>query len=355
MQIYKQYFNYPNSLTFFNGNRTFSLIYKVFILKKVLHNMFRRVADIGELFDLLDQIRNGAWISFGYVSKVEVNDQMPTKKIRNQQTNRMNTVKDLAMFSSDGEDLATLVKVSNYNIQYRNRALVAKQYGEYLDKANPIRVSYGLPPIQRKDKDYTEKMNFGNGVDVYNGKREELQGHSYLNLNVFGVKPKVAYYAVNSEGRIVKEIPRDQLKPYLKSKSVDGAEALKKLGAEDETVKEYIQKIAELKYTYGRYVHESILWVAATTKTGDKFVYINENLNKTIDKINVNPQDFLAIANERYKIGMADIEDLANKNVQESRNMKQLIRLTESDLHRIINESVNRIISESIKRTKHIK
>ena len=44
---------------------------------------------------------------------------------------------------------------------------------------------------------------------------------------------------------------------------------------------------------------------------------------------------------------MNTIERLANNNVYESRNMKQLIRLTESDLHRIINESVNSILNEA--------
>lgn len=311
--------------------------------------MNRRVADVGELFDLLDQIRNSAWISFGYVSSVKVNKSMPTKKIRNPQTNRMNTVNDFSMFSSQGEDeIATIVKVTSYNIQYRNRDLVARQYGNYIDRVNPIRVSYGLNPIAQKEKDYAEKRDFGNGIDVYNGNKEELKGHSYFVQNVHNAHPKSVYYAVNRQGRIIKELPKEQLKPYLEYSNMDGVDALKKLGAQDEMVKEFIKKVDDLKFVYRRFIHECILWVAATTKNGDRFTYINNNFNRVVDKINMNPQDFLAIARERYNIGVSDIESMANNNINENRMRRNVIRLTEADLHRIVKESVNKILRESV-------
>ena len=313
--------------------------------------MERRVADLNELFDLLDEVQNGAWISFGYVSDVKVNKSMPTKKIRNPQTNRMNTVSDFSIFNSEGEEeIGTVVKLTSYNIQYGNRGLVTDKYNEYVKKANPIRVSYGLKEIQPKENPFKRTAGYGKGgVEVYNGKKENLKSHTYFPQNLSGAEKRIksTYYAVNQEGHIIRTLEKEQLKPYLLKRDVDGASTLRNLGVQDEVVNEYIQKILALKHVYTTFVHDYILWVAATTKDGDRFTYINPNLRKVIDRIEINPQELLSIASKRFNVEMNTIERLANNNVYESRNMKQLIRLTESDLHRIINESVNSIINEA--------
>ena len=223
-------------------------------------------------------------------------------------------------------------------MRYRKRGSIGKQYKDYKNSANAIRGEYGLPPIGDKENDYKERMNFGGGIDTYKGGNEALAGHSYNPQNTYGVVPKSVTYAINKEGHIVKALSKEEILPYLKKKrAIDGVSALQKMGVEEARIKEYIQKIENLKFQYKNFEANSILWIAATVN-GEKIVYINDNLARTVNDININPQDFIKIANERYQ------KDLMQ--LQENVRRKAVIRLTESDLHRIVKNSVRRYLNE---------
>lgn len=295
----------------------------------------RRVATPNEFFDILDKMGDNKFVTIGYVTGANLN--VPKVKRLNPQTNRMKGYDDYSAFGD--EEIGALVKITSYNMRYRRRDIVAKQYGNYKNSANAIRSEYGLDPIGNKENTYKSKMNYGKqGVDLYKGGNDALQGHSYYSQNVYGVKPKSVVYCVGTDGHIIKALSQEQIIPYLKAKrETDGVAALRKMGVEDERIKEYISKIQGLGMNYKNFEANSILWIAATVN-GEKIVYINDNLARNVNDIDINPQDFISIAKERYK---KDIEA-----IQEQMKRITSMRLTESQLKQIIREATNKLLSE---------
>ena len=301
----------------------------------------RRVASSEEFFDILDRIGNGKFVTIGYVTGANLN--VPTIKRRNPETNRMKGYPDFSVFGAEGEnEIGALVKITSYNMRYLNRTTVGKKYGEYKNAANGIRGNFGLDPIASKES-YKQGTSWSpNGPELYKGQNTELQSHSYNPQNIHGVKPKGIVYAIDTEGHIIKALSQEQIKPYLKTKrEIDGVAALRKMGTEEEKIQDYINQINNLKFKYINFESNSILWIAATIN-GEKIVYINNNLARAVDGINIRPEDFRAIARERYQIDLANLQEIANNYMS-----KKVIRLTESDLHRIIENSVKKYINEN--------
>lgn len=300
----------------------------------------RRVASSEEFFDILDRIGNGKFVTIGYVTGANLN--VPTIKRRNPETNRMKGYPDFSVFGAEGEnEIGALVKITSYNMRYLNRTTVAKKYGEYKNAANGIRGNFGLDPIGNRES-YKQGTSWSpNGPELYKGQNTKLQSHSYNPQNIHGVKPKSIVYAIDTEGHIIKALSQKQIEPYLKAKrEIDGVAALRKMGAEEEKIQDYISQINNLKFRYINFESDSILWIAATIN-GEKIVYINNNLARAVDGIDIRPEDFRAIARERYQIDLADLQEMTNNYMN-----KKVIRLTESDLHRIIENSVKKYINE---------
>ena len=311
----------------------------------------RVVKSSNEFFDILDKIGNGKYVTIGYVVGSNLVG-VPTVKRRNPLTNRMKGYPDHAAFGSE-EEISALVKISSYNMRYTNREAVSKRYGEWKNAANAIRTKFGAPPIGDKQS-YKGVNTYGqHGIETYRGANQDLQGHSYNPQNIYGVKPKSVVYAINQDGHIMKELTPEQVKPYLKkykerhpdapSYRDSGANALAQMGAEEEQIKDYLSQIDELKFSYINFEANSILWIAASVD-GEKIVYINDNLQRAVDGINIKPEDFRAIARERYKIDLASLTENRTRR-------RGLIRITESDIHRMVNESVHRLLKEISKDT----
>ena len=272
----------------------------------------RRVASSEEFFDILDRIGNGKFVTIGYVTGANLN--VPTIKRRNPETNRMKGYPDFSVFGAEGEDeIGALVKITSYNMRYLNRETVGKKYGEFKDAANAIRGNFGLDPIASKES-YKQGTTWSpNGPELYKGQNTELQSHSYNPQNIHGVTPKGIVYAVNTEGHIIKELTPEQVKPYLKAKrEVDGVAALRKMGAEEEKIQDYIEQIKNLKFKYINFESNSILWIAATIN-GEKIIYINDNLARAVDGIDIRPEDFRKIARERYQIDLSSLQEMTRK------------------------------------------
>ena len=297
----------------------------------------RRIATPNEFFDILDRMGDNKFVTIGYVTSANLN--VPKVKRINPLTNRMKGYDDYSSFGD--EEIGALVKISSYNMRYRRRDVIAKQYGEYKDSANRIKREYGLDPIKDKENSYKDRINYGEqGVDLYKGSNDNLQGHSYYSQNVYGIKPKSVVYCVGTDGHIIKALSQEQVIPYLKEKrQVDGVSALKKMGVEEERIQEYISKIQALKMNYKNFEANSILWIAATIN-GEKIVYINDNLCRTVNDVDINPQDFVAIAKKRYEKDLLTLQEMTN------RMKNNVIRVNEKMFSKIINESVNKILSE---------
>lgn len=298
----------------------------------------RRVASSSEFFDILDKIGNGKFVTIGYVTGANLD--VPTISRRNPATNRMKKYPDYTVFGGE-EEIGALVKITSYNMRYLNRTTVGQKYGEFKTSANDIRTNFGIDPIADKTS-YKQGTNWSpNGPEIYNGKNADLQSHSYNPQNIFGVKPKGVVYAINKEGHIIKELSPEQVRPYLKAKrEIDGVAALRKMGAEEERIQDYINQINNLKFKYINFESNSILWIAATIN-GEKIVYINDNLYRAVDGIDISPQDFRAIARERYQIDLNDLQEMTKKTMN-----KNIFRLTEGDLRKLVMESAKKILSE---------
>ena len=298
----------------------------------------RRIASPNEFFDILDRMGDNKFVTIGYVSGANLN--VPKIKKLNPQTNRMKGYDDYSSFGE--EEIGALVKITSYNMRYRKRDAVAKQYADYKNSANSIRGEFGLEPIADKGTTYKDRMNYGEqGIDLYKGDNDSLQGHSYYGQNTYGVKPKSIVYCVGTDGHIIKALDKEQIVPYLKAKrEVDGVSALRKMGVEDERIQDYISKMQGLKMSYKNFEANSILWIAATVQ-GEKIVYINDNLARTVNDIDINPQDFIAIAKKRYAQDLQQIQEN-----MENTNKKGIFRLTESELTQMIKESASKILSE---------
>jgi hypothetical protein len=299
----------------------------------------RRVASSNEFFDILDKIGNGKFVTIGYVTGANLD--VPKVSRKNPLTNRMKQYPDYTVFGNEQGEIGALVKITSYNMRYLNRTTVGQKYGEYKDSANVIRGNFGLDPIGSK-QGYKQGTNWSpNGPEMYNGSNADLQGHSYNPQNIHGVKPKGVVYAVNKEGHIIKELTPEQVQPYLKAKrEMDGVAALRKMGVEEERIQDYINQMNGLKFKYINFESNSILWIAATIN-GEKIVYINDNLSRAVDGININPQDFRAIARERYQIDLTNLQEMINR--MNNKN-KAIFRLTENELKSLIRESVQNVL-----------
>lgn len=300
----------------------------------------RVVKSSNEFFDLLDKMPNGQFVTIGYVTSANLD--VPKVSRKNPETGRMKGYPDYSVFGTDNE-IGALVKISSYNMQYLNRNTVSKKYGEYKKSVNDIRANFGLEPMGDKDS-YKQSVNWGNNSpELYKGSNKDLEGHSYNPQNIYSAKIKSVVYAVNNEGSIVQELKPEQVKPYLKKKGeVSGVSALRKMNTEEDKIQDFIKQINDLKFRYVNFEANSILWIAATVE-GEKVVYINDNLQRAVDGINIKPEDFRAIARERYQIDLANLHEMAMKKANGN-----VIRLTESDFYKMINNAVMSCLNEEM-------
>lgn len=312
----------------------------------------RRVKNSNDFFDILDRLKNNTFVTIGYVTGANLD--IPKIKKLNPLTNRMKGYPDYSPFKRENEtqEIGALVKITSYNFRYYNRAEIKKQYEKYKEKVDDIRIKHNLEPTQNRES-YKEKTAWSDRApELYNGKNIDLEGHSYNPQNTYGAKIKGITYVVDTQGNIIRGLSDSEIKPYLKAKrEVDGVAALRKIGAEEEQIQEYINEIEGLKFRYRNFESNSILWMAATVD-GEKIVYINDNLQRAVDGIDINPSDFRSIARERYQISLNDLHEMIqryNKVISENRQSKNVIRLTESHLKKIISETIYKLLNDTEK------
>ena len=303
----------------------------------------RYLRSSNEFFDILDGIKGGTFVSIGYVTGANLN--IPKVKRKNPLTGRMKGYFDYSALNSTNE-IGALVKITSYTFNYRNRQSIHDDYyNRVKPEMNRIRTKYGAPEVQDR-VGYKSVNNYGvNGIETYSGNNETKFGNSYSPQNMYNAKIDSIIYAIDTNGNIVQELTKEEIKPYLASKKIDsGLKALRDMNAEENVIQSYIEEINGLKFSYRNFEADSILWMTATVN-GEKVVYINDQLSRTVDDININKDDFIRIAKERYRKDLANIQETLNRI-----NNKKMIRLTESDLKNIIKESVNKILNENIER-----
>ena len=71
------------------------------------------------------------------------------------------------------------------------------------------------------------------------------------------------------------------------------------MDADEEQIQKYIEEIQSLKFSYKNIIGNQILWIVGATN-GQKIIYLNDSLSKVINDVNINKDDFIAKARERY-------------------------------------------------------
>jgi hypothetical protein len=268
----------------------------------------RQLKSAREIIDILDKIGVNKFVSFGYVSGAKMDT--PIKR-KNPATNKQKSYPDwegLAQTTGTEGEISGLVKIASYNIRYNNASSISKKYGKFVDDTNAIRAKYGLPPMAHKT--YTTNMNYGNGgVKSYDGENEDLKGNLYSAQDIFNCKVKSKYYPIDTQGHIIGVLEKSQVKNYLakSSSSISGVKQLRDMNTEDAKIQAYIEELGGLNFKYMSFLFDKILYIAATVD-GQKIVYINDNLSCKVEGIDINPQEFIQIAKDRYAESLQEIE-----------------------------------------------
>lgn len=283
----------------------------------------RRIATPDEIFDIIATLEGRKFATIGYVTDANIN--MPKVKRVNPETNRMKSYDDYETLGKnlgyEGE-IGGIIKLTSYTMQFANREQMAKDYSNYKTAANDIRTKYGLEPVGDKENNYTQKINYGNGITGYGGDNDEKRGHMYYDANTAGAKNvKATYYVVDKEGHIDRECDASELKDMMQAKKeVSGVAALRKMGKEEEEIKRYIEDLKALNFSYKRFEYSKILYIVATVN-GEKIIYLNDQLSKSVGDINIDPSEFLIIVKARYSDDLAELQD---ETLEECKTFKQL-------------------------------
>lgn len=272
--------------------------------------MARRIANASEFFDILSSMKGGCFATIGYVTGANLS--IPQVKRKNPETGRMKGYDDYESFGKalghDGE-VGGIIKLTSYTLNWSTPESLGKAYKKYKADANNIRSEFGIEPIQDRDSYKSTQAYGNNGVSVYSGNNEDLGLHSYTAQNIHNARIKGMYYLVGTDGMVMREVDKSELISYFKKKSeMSGVSALRKMGATEERIKEYIDRMNGLGMSYKNFEASSILYMVATVN-GEKIVYINENLTQSVRGINIVPAEFTKIAKERYKIDFATLKE----------------------------------------------
>jgi hypothetical protein len=272
-----------------------------------------------------------------------------------------------------------VVKSSIIQFHFQNEEGYGKKYGEFKDKVNGILSDYGAEPIVDRDVKHDETQAFGKG-GVSVGSTDNTQGKMYTHQNGATANYlSTYYYLLNSDGNIFSRIGKEAINQILPKKSGPmGVSALKKINATDEQIARYIEEIKQCNFSVLKLMYDSILWVSATAPEGYKTFAINDSLADKIGSgsyaVNINPSQFVKLANSRYEnaykplrpgdenrikhdfdyfrgVPMSNESKLFNsfgKLVMESKNKKQRMRLTESELKQVIKEASLKILKNML-------
>lgn len=274
--------------------------------------MVRRISTSKEFIDIVTSIKGGVFVTVGYITGANLD--VPKGKRLNPATNRMNSYPDYKEFGKaiGYDNVSGIIKLTSYTLNWRTPTSVHNAYVDYRKNLDKIKVEYGINPVNKdsgKGK-YKTKQDYGNnGISVYSGKNDDLNGNTYPSQNVRNAKIKSSYFLINDSGNITNEVDKSQLTNFFKKKSeVDGVPALRKLGASEERIQEYIQKERALGMDYKSFESSSILYMVATVN-GEKIIFINDLIKTNFKEFEVSKEDLHSLVKERYKKDLMTLDE----------------------------------------------
>ena len=326
--------------------------------------MARKIQDINEFIDIMSNIKDGCFATVCYLSSAKVK-----KTLRGVDSDAFGNDLDANRTDGDDEYYNTLkqyqsgsikkfpyngvVKMSRIQFHWQSEKKYGENYGKYADARDALIKKYGGEPNRKDSTD--AKQEYGNG-GVSVGATDNTQGRLYTHQNGGTIQSmNTEYFLVDTDGRLKGGINKNAIQNIVaKSGDADGVSALKKINATDEQIKSYLEELKALKFKVLKLMYDSILFVVATVN-GEKIFFWNSKLAQQVGSgsyiVPIDPQSFMQKAKELYATSYEELRESVrkyNQLIKESQMMtkKQIIRLTEKDLHNIIKESVKKIIKK---------
>jgi hypothetical protein len=322
----------------------------------------RKVKDIDELIKIMSSIKGGTFATVCYLSSARVK-----KTLRGVDTNAFGNDLDANRTDGDDEYYNTLkkyqggeikkfpyngvVKMSKFQFHWQTEKKYKENQSKYAIARDALIRKYGGEPNRKEGTDTTQEYGDGN-VSV--GSTENTQGKMYSHQNGATIQNRsTEYFLVDNNGDLKGGISKNAIQNIIsKNSDEDGVSALKKVNATDEQIASYLEELKALNFKVLKLLYDNIIFIV-TTVDNEKILFFNSKLANKIGSssytVDINPQSFMDKARELYKSSFADLQESVrryNKMIKENMKKKQLIRLTESDLHRVIKESVNIILNE---------
>lgn len=273
----------------------------------------RQFVSSENLFDVLSTMKGDVRMCVGYMSVAKLN--LPQVQRINPATNRKKKYDDYETFGREMNvegNIVGIIKLSKYHrFNYVRPDDLKTRYATYRDSKDAIKTKYGLAATNRDSTagKYSTKQEYGdNGIEAYSGNNDEKMGNTYMSQNVHGAEVSSVYCLIDDKGNIVKTFKKEDLKKYLKPYKNSDVEALRKLGKDEDEIKNFLDEINGLKMNYQKFESSKILYIAAKSNDYGKFTYINTNLQNVIDGVPINPSEFVNIATKQYKIDISKLD-----------------------------------------------
>ena len=284
----------------------------------------RELITSNDFFDFKTSMRNGGFATIGYVTGANL--EYPTVKKKNPETGRMKGYPDMETVGQklkySGDRIGGIIKLTRYQINWSTSDTMSQKYSKYKQDYNALCDEYGCPDGKITDggRYETGNINYGDdSIKTYAGNNDELRDHTYTDQNTHGAVISSKYYLVDISGAIVRELDKEELSDYFKQKSSTSkaVTALRKMGAEETKIQEFINKINDLKMSYKRFEASSILYCVGAYKNDNgklqKAIFINDKLKDTIKDVKFNPWELRQIEEENRKIDLQDVVNATEK------------------------------------------
>lgn len=331
----------------------------------------RQRVNFNGIINALSTAKGGTYLTLCYISGANIGKTLTGKNIDIDQFG--NDIEQFQRKGTRGYDMLKnfhqggasssnklpvgIVKRSEITFHWQTEEGYGKAYGKYKDSANALLKPYGVEIGSREEK-HDEKQNFGTG-NVSVGATDNTRGKLYSHQNGATVDSWDSSYYMIDKGKIYGGIDKNALESLVKKSDPDGVSALRKIGVQEKEINKYIQELKKLNFRVLKLMYDRILWVSCTVDGVKKFA-INDRFTDKIGDVDINPNIFIKLANNRYDAkynplaGDTDNFPVTHINQQKYKDIygestKRQLKLTESELKQVIRESVIRVI-RNIKR-----
>ena len=318
--------------------------------------MGRRIANIDEFIDIIAELKGGLFVNICYMSSAKVKKTLRGVDVdkfgADLDTNRMTdddeiyqTLKGYQQGSPKKFPYGGIVKMSTFQVHWQTEENYRKNYGKYAQSRDALLAKYGASVNSRDGYDSLQSYGHG-GVAI--GSTDNTQGKLYTHQNGATVRNrKNEYYLVDENGDLKGGVSYNAIASLVtKSGDTDGVSALRKVGATDEQIAEYLDELKKLNFSVLKLMFDSILFIVASVN-GESIYFINSALARQVGSGNytvpINPDSFIQKAQEIFNANYKEIKEWSNNiNLFDVRK----IQISEAAIHDALMKSIKSFINE---------